>query len=205
MGERPDPEDAVADSERLALADKLEQLVDLWDESPGTDAWVITPESESPGWLRAAAAALREAEPWRESAMARLAEWDAVFDALGRPGPLGASKAESALREVKRAIAHYMRNTDALIAERDAALAEVARLRKGIEQHRDSVMCCDECATAVTEDRIDDDGVLWALLVPAVPNTEPEGDATCPDCGDNGDCGETAAECGHEFHGDGRH
>lgn len=27
----------------------------------------------------------------------------------------------------------------------------------------------------------------------------------CPDCGDNGDCGETAVECGHEFHGDGRH
>lgn len=27
----------------------------------------------------------------------------------------------------------------------------------------------------------------------------------CPDCGDNGDCGETAVECGDEFHGDGRH
>lgn len=27
----------------------------------------------------------------------------------------------------------------------------------------------------------------------------------CPDCGDNGDCGETAVECGNEFHGDGRH
>lgn len=27
----------------------------------------------------------------------------------------------------------------------------------------------------------------------------------CPSCGDNGDCGETGFECGHEFHGDGRH
>lgn len=29
--------------------------------------------------------------------------------------------------------------------------------------------------------------------------------AVCPSCGDNGDCGETAAECGNEFHGQGEH
>lgn len=39
---------------------------------------------------------------WKESAMSVMAEWDAVFEALGRPGPLGGSKATSALAEVER-------------------------------------------------------------------------------------------------------
>lgn len=30
-------------------------------------------------------------------------------------------------------------------------------------------------------------------------------DPLCPSCGDNGDCGETGFECGHEFHGNGEH
>ena len=39
---------------------------------------------------------------WKRSAIGVLAAWDAVFDALGQPGPLGGSKAENALAEVER-------------------------------------------------------------------------------------------------------
>lgn len=50
------------------------------------------------GDVQAENMALRE---WKESAMRELAAWDAVFKALGSPGALGASKAESALAEAR--------------------------------------------------------------------------------------------------------
>lgn len=37
---------------------------------------------------------------WQTSAMHELGKWDAVFDALGKPGPLGESKAANALAEL---------------------------------------------------------------------------------------------------------
>lgn len=52
--------------------------------------------------LRAAATELRRLEAWKREALIALAEWDEVFDALGRPGQWGASKAESARAEVER-------------------------------------------------------------------------------------------------------
>lgn len=42
---------------------------------------------------------------WKESAMTVLAEWDRVHEALGQPGPLGASKALSSLAEIERLVA----------------------------------------------------------------------------------------------------
>jgi hypothetical protein len=45
---------------------------------------------------------LERLRAWKESAVQVLNEWDLVFDALGRPGPLGGSKAASALTEVRR-------------------------------------------------------------------------------------------------------
>ena len=90
-----DPDDFL----RLAM----DLLRDGWE--PPTDRPVVE--------------ALRE---WKSSAMQMLAEWDLVFDALGRPGKLGASKAESALTEVERMTAAGLRT--AALAD-DATRQEV--------------------------------------------------------------------------------
>ncbi|WP_116996338.1 hypothetical protein [Desertimonas flava] len=39
---------------------------------------------------------------WKRSALVVLAEWEAVFDAAGRPGPVGRSKAANTNAEVLR-------------------------------------------------------------------------------------------------------
>lgn len=39
---------------------------------------------------------------WKESAMLVLAEWNRVWEALGKPGPLGSSNAVESKREVER-------------------------------------------------------------------------------------------------------
>lgn len=39
---------------------------------------------------------------WKHSAMAVLAEWDDVWEAAGKPGPLGTSKAESTRTRIER-------------------------------------------------------------------------------------------------------
>ncbi|MDA1178796.1 MAG: hypothetical protein O2931_08380 [Planctomycetota bacterium] len=51
--------------------------------------------------VRRLRAQIRELEAWKESAMTVLGEWDEVWEAAGRPGRLGASKAVS-LREYLR-------------------------------------------------------------------------------------------------------
>ena len=61
--------------------------------------------------LRAETADLRG---WKDSAMAVLADWDRVFDALGQPGPLGRSKAANALAELDRLSAENERLREAL-------------------------------------------------------------------------------------------
>lgn len=39
---------------------------------------------------------------WKREALAVLAAWDQVWEALGRPGGLGESKAAASVREVER-------------------------------------------------------------------------------------------------------
>lgn len=45
---------------------------------------------------------LERLRAWKAEAMHSLREWDLVFDALGRPGPLGPTKAANALAEIQR-------------------------------------------------------------------------------------------------------
>ena len=55
----------------------------------------------------AQAARITELERWKAEALVVLGQWDEVWEALGRPGPLGSSKAVEALTE-----AHRLRATD---------------------------------------------------------------------------------------------
>ena len=57
--------------------------------------------------LEAQAARNTELERWKAEALVVLGQWDEVWEALGRPGPLGSSKAVEALTE-----AHRLRATD---------------------------------------------------------------------------------------------
>ena len=49
--------------------------------------------------LREEADQLRQ---WKESAMQQLSAWDEVWEVLGRPGPLGGSKAANSKAKVER-------------------------------------------------------------------------------------------------------
>ena len=55
----------------------------------------------------AQATRITELERWKAEALVVLGQWDEVWEALGRPGPLGSSKAVEALTE-----AHRLRATD---------------------------------------------------------------------------------------------
>ena len=57
--------------------------------------------------LEAQATRITELERWKAEALVVLGQWDEVWEALGRPGPLGSSKAVEALTE-----AHRLRATD---------------------------------------------------------------------------------------------
>lgn len=57
--------------------------------------------------LEAQAARITGLERWKAEALVVLGQWDEVWEALGRPGPLGSSKAVEALTE-----AHRLRATD---------------------------------------------------------------------------------------------
>ena len=63
---------------------------------------------------------------WKAEALAVLDEWEKVYEALGSPGPLGASKAKSALAAVERLKAaqacERCENVDATLAAAEAAL-----------------------------------------------------------------------------------
>lgn len=52
--------------------------------------------------LEAQAARITELERWKAEALVVLGQWDEVWEALGRPGPLGSSKAVEALTEAHR-------------------------------------------------------------------------------------------------------
>jgi hypothetical protein len=52
----------------------------------------------SPDW----ASEVRELRAWKESAMSVLAEWDKVWETLGKPGRLGDSIAVASKKEIER-------------------------------------------------------------------------------------------------------
>lgn len=71
------------------LADILaEQELDLVDYRDPTK---LTAEQE-----------VERLRDWKESALVQLSAWDEVFEELGRPGPLGRSKQENCLAEIRR-------------------------------------------------------------------------------------------------------
>ena len=74
--------DLYADRERL------KQLREQWDE--------FYPEAVA--IKKAQSAKIAELEEWKESAMKVLSKWDEVYEAAGRPGKLGGSKAEAVKR-----------------------------------------------------------------------------------------------------------
>ena len=57
--------------------------------------------AESSSFMYAWEPPLEQLLAWKDSAMKVLRQWDEVFNALGSPGPLGASKAKSALDEIE--------------------------------------------------------------------------------------------------------
>jgi hypothetical protein len=78
------------------LPDRLDQAAAdhvKWPDS--------TPDDQTIDDLRAAAAELRRLRSWKASAMNVLREWDDVWEALDRPGPLAGSKATNSLRAVR--------------------------------------------------------------------------------------------------------
>lgn len=54
--------------------------------------------------LAMAAPEIERLRDWKESALVQLSAWDEVFEALGRPGPLGRSMQENALVEIQRLV-----------------------------------------------------------------------------------------------------
>lgn len=52
--------------------------------------------------LAMAAPEIERLRDWKESALVQLSAWDEVYEALGRPGPLGRSMQENALVEIQR-------------------------------------------------------------------------------------------------------
>jgi hypothetical protein len=59
------------------------------------------PSQRASSALREAWAEVARLRDWKAEALTVLADWEAVYEVLGRPGPLGASKAFAALVEVK--------------------------------------------------------------------------------------------------------
>ena len=84
-----------------ALADELR------DWPYGRPAFVRSEAEQAADALEAQATRITELERWKAEALVVLGQWDEVWEALGRPGPLGSSKAVEALTE-----AHRLRATD---------------------------------------------------------------------------------------------
>lgn len=79
----------------------------LRDWPYGRPAFVRSEAEQAADALEAQAARITELERWKAEALVVLGQWDEVWEALGRPGPLGSSKAVEALTE-----AHRLRATD---------------------------------------------------------------------------------------------
>ena len=75
---------------------------------------------------------------WKDSATRVLTEWERVFEALGRPGPLGGSKASNTLAEVDHLIAENERLRALTEGDPTSIYAEAAALRDEVEHLRDA-------------------------------------------------------------------
>lgn len=59
-------------------------------------------DDENCAALRAAATEIERLEKWKAEAMEVLPQWDEVWEALGKPGVLGGSKAAASKAEVEK-------------------------------------------------------------------------------------------------------
>ena len=74
---------------------------------------------------------LARLEGWKSEAMEVLTKWDEVFDALDKPGALGASKADAALAEVNRRVLEAKR----IRQELEGVRSELADARYALGIH----------------------------------------------------------------------
>ena len=91
---------------------------------------------------------------WKAEAIAVLAEWEETWQALGRPGLVGASKASGVLGEVVRLRAEVATSEDA----RGSALRSMDRWR---EQARNASARADRAEAALA--RVTDDSMAEAI------------------------------------------
>lgn len=102
---------------------------------------------------RAMPAEQRETElkAWKESAMSVMAEWDKVYEALGRPGFIGSSMAASSLDEVKQLRQTIQALVDALEWSSDLAAAwSYAGTRAQEDVHPDHMVGLDRNRAALS-------------------------------------------------------
>jgi hypothetical protein len=105
----------------MSPVERAEELVlQILDEDEAVD--VLLALQSEPGILATAAdqEELRRLRAWKAEATEVIAMWDAIWEALGRPGPLGRPKSECVAREVYR-----MRHHSALLNRISWNLAEL--------------------------------------------------------------------------------
>lgn len=74
---------------------------------------------------------LARLEGWKFEAMVVLGKWDEVFEALGKPGAIGASKADASLAEVNRRVLEAKR----IRLELEGVRSELADARYALGIH----------------------------------------------------------------------
>jgi hypothetical protein len=122
-----EPMSGPVDTDRaLALADRLDE----YHGNAGPPTYMASAAA-----LRALVAERDSLQRWKDEAITVLAQWDDGWEKLGRPGPLGASKARSVGDEIERRSLNYLPmsvvrlrdalygdEVDRLVAERQAVL-----------------------------------------------------------------------------------
>src|SRR6186997_2671326 len=81
-----------------------DRMTDHTDHLPRLDSWAAWAEDTGEAMqkmatqLRIHADTLARLEAWKAEAITVLDQWEAVWEAAGRPGPIGRSKADSVRR-----------------------------------------------------------------------------------------------------------